>query len=196
MALGAVVAAPAAAADGPLLAPPETCANDDSVDASPETMEVALGCLINHARRAHGVPVLPRGSRLDRSAQMKADLIVECDQFAHSPCGRPWAEVFREAGYRGWAREVLATGTEEFGTARAAMEMWLGSPRHRGALLNSEWTTFGVGARAPVTLDGSENAAVFTAHFGRPPSRPPKRRPGDALRSRNQPALHGVGYGD
>lgn len=184
LALGAIAAAPSAAADGPLLAPPGTCVNDDSVDASPEAMEAALGCLVNHARRAQGAPVLPRGSRLGRSAQMKADLIVECNQFAHSPCGRPWAEVFREAGYRGWAREVLATGTEELGTARAAIEMWLTSPNHRQAVLDPEWTAFGVGVRAPVTLEGSEGAAVFTAHFGRPPSRPPERQPGDGLRSK------------
>jgi uncharacterized protein YkwD len=187
LALGALVATPAGAADGPLLAPPGTCANDNSVGASPDTMEAAIGCLVNHARRAHGAPALPRGSRLARSAQMKADLIVKCDQFAHSPCGRPWAEVFREAGYRGWAREVLATGTGELGTARAAMEMWLNSPNHREAILAPEWTAFGIGVRAPVTLEGTEDAAVFTAHFGRPPSRPSERQPGDALRSRKWP---------
>jgi uncharacterized protein YkwD len=187
MALGLVGAVPAFAADGPLLAPPDTCPAESSIDASPETIEMALGCLINHARRAAGVPAVPRAARLSRSAQMKVDLIVQCDEFSHSPCGRPWSEVFRQTGYRGWAREILSVGTVEMGTARSAMEMWLASPGHRSALLNPEWTMFGVGVRTAVTLEGEEGTTLMAAHFGRPPSRPSERQPGDGIRK--QPAL-------
>jgi uncharacterized protein YkwD len=183
IALGMIATAPAVAAD-PLLAPLATCAGDDRTDAPPDRAEAALACLVNHARRESGVAPLPRGSRLNRSAQMKTDLIVKCDEFTHSPCGRPWAEVFREAGYRGWAREILATGSGDLGTARGVMEMWLDSPNHRDAVLAPEWTSFGVGVRTGVTLAGSSETAVMTAHFGRPPSRPSERQPTDGLRAK------------
>lgn len=185
LAVGALVATPyATAADDPLLAPADTCAGDERVDATPPQVEASLACLINHARRTSGLPVLPRGSRLSRSAQMKTDLIVKCDTFSHSPCGRPWAEVFREAGYRGWSREILAMGTENLGTARGAMGMWLDSSVHRDAVLGKEWTAFGVGVETNATLEGSDGVSVLTAHFGRPPTRPSDRQPGDGVKAR------------
>lgn len=104
-----------------------------------------LRCLHNYARKVNGLPLLQPVTTLYRAAAIKADRIIECGQFTHSPCGDPWTLAFDEAGYQGGSRgENLAGG---YPTIRHTFAGWLNSPGHRGNILNASFRHYGSGYR-------------------------------------------------
>lgn len=107
-----------------------------------------MACLVEWARGRAGAAPLRRSPALDSSAALKADAIVRCGVFSHTPCRRSFVSFFLEAGYaraRRWsAAEVLALGSDELGTAREAFRLWLESPVHREDLLGRNWRDLGV----------------------------------------------------
>ena len=159
-------AGPAAAAD-PLLAPAGVCPDATSATASVGAQKAAMRCLVEWARRAAHLRAVDTSSRLGRSSQAKADLIARCGSLTHSPCGRPWNEVFTRVGFRGRYFENLASSGGSYGTARGAMGMWLESPRHRRGLLARDVTVVGVGLRLQARVDGYRGS-VWALHLGRP----------------------------
>ncbi len=133
--LGVVAAAGPAVAANPLLAPTGACPGQSAAGASPALQERAMTCLVSWTRRAAGVGKARRSSTLNRSAQMKADLIARCGTLSHTACGKRWDGVLDQVGFHGLAYENLAAGAGRQGTPRAALAMWLNSPAHRSALL-------------------------------------------------------------
>ncbi len=165
--LGVVAAAGPAAAADPLLAPTGACPGHTVVGASPALQKKAMTCLIAWTRRAAGVRKARRSSTLNRSAQMKTDLIARCGTLTHTACGKRWDSVLDQVGFRGLAYENLAAGSGRQGSPRAALAMWLNSPAHRSALLEPRATVFGVGLRVGVVFEGWRGA-VWTLHLGKP----------------------------
>ncbi len=165
--LGLAAAAGPATAANPLLAPAGQCPGQTAVGASPALQEKAMTCLVAWARRAAGVRTARSSSTLNRSAQMKADLIARCGRLTHTACGKRWDGVLDQVGFRGLAYENLAAGSGRQSSPRAALAMWLNSPGHRGALLASRATVFGVGLRLHVMVEGWRRS-VWALHLGKP----------------------------
>lgn len=159
-------AAPATAADR-LLAPVSACADQTSVNVPAARQEAAMACLVRWARSNAGVRSGDPTGSLQRSAQMKADLIARCGRLTHAACGKPWNGVFRSVGFRGLAFENLAAGSGRYASVRSAMANWLRSPGHRAALLDGRVTVFGVGSRQRVKVNGWRGS-VWALHLGRP----------------------------
>ena len=140
-----------AAALGACLAlPPATSAT--ATHASAQSAACAGGattrmvCYHERTRGRLGLGRLHRNPELDRAARLKAQQIVRCHRFAHSPCAEPWDGVFFDVGYlpwrRGWAvGENLAYGwSVAYGAFRGLMR----SPPHRANILDPTFREIGV----------------------------------------------------
>jgi hypothetical protein len=182
VALGSL-AAPASAADDPLLAPLGQCANDTNLAATEAAQRTAMYCLINHARTKSGRRALgyctPTGvcnvvdgtyvKRLAASAQRKAYDVRVCPRplpnYGHNACNRAtnyWIAYYQYPA-RYWA-ENITFGTQW--TARRAMAWWLQSAGHRATMLSTTYAELGVGMVKGYTPEGGSSSQVWVAHFG------------------------------
>jgi hypothetical protein len=123
----------------------------------------------NAARAANGVAPLKLNSKLDASAQAKANDMVARDYWSHNtPNGDPpW--VFIEAQGYTYQKlgENLATG---FNNEQATIDGWMASPSHRDNLLDSAFIDVGFGY-ANITdykAVGGGPMTVIVAHYGKP----------------------------
>ena len=167
----AVVAAPTSASDSyaALLAPRGTCADDASLHLDPASARAAMLCLVNYARTRSGLAPLRLREMLNLAGQAKLHADLSCDEFSHSPCGRPFQSVF--AGYLAGASsyrigENLAWGTGDEGTPRQTLNSWLRSPEHRANLLTPEFRDLGIGYLAGQRFRGVRGATLWSQEFG------------------------------
>src|SRR5690348_15302412 len=72
------------------LAPPSACASADDVQAALHLQKRALICLVNWTRRHVGLRTLRWSKMLADAAGSKADIIANCGDFSHYPCGTRW----------------------------------------------------------------------------------------------------------
>ncbi len=121
--------------------------------------------LTNQTRANLSLGVLKENTKLDQSAQAKANDMLQQQYFAHvSPNGAsPWS-WFAAAGYRyTYAGENLAV---HFTSAEDVQEGWLASPTHRANIVQPNYTEMGVGV-AMGTFEGFDSIFVVE-HFGAP----------------------------
>ena len=154
------------------LAPRGACPGQANPSASLNEQATSLGCLVNWARRRHGLRGVGELPLLDRSALLRALAIRRCDDFSHTPCGQPFSAIFYAVGYLtlGGNAEVgenLAWGQGALGTARRTMRSWLFSPPHRANLFRAGWNDFGVSIVKADRLSGVANARIWVSQFGR-----------------------------
>jgi len=119
--------------------------------------------LTNQARSSNGLPALRMDSRLNSSAQAKAQNMFAEDYWAHvSPSGiQPWY-WFTQANYSyKYAGENLAN---DFDTSAGVMDGWMNSPGHRANILNVNYVDVGF-AVVNGTLVGRQTTLVV-AHYG------------------------------
>jgi uncharacterized protein YkwD len=127
-----------------------------------------MQCLVNWARRHHGLSGLRSSARLDRSSLLRAAAIRRCREFSHTPCGQSFMGVFARVGYPRSARvgENLFWGSSTNGSARSAFQGWLASPGHRHIVFMRGWRGLGIGlVRAP-QLFGAAEVSVWVVQFG------------------------------
>lgn len=142
-----------------------------AVAASSASASSTTGDLLNAAnvaRAQHGLGALRASAMLMRSAQLKADDIVRCGSFSHTPCGAAFARTFQQSGYlhrRTRVGENLYWGTGSLGSAANAVAAWLHSPPHRANLLG-RWRDAGVGLVHAQTLFGYHDVWLFVLEFG------------------------------
>jgi uncharacterized protein YkwD len=166
----AAVAAPAAGGSYPaLLAPRGTCADDASLNLDPAAARSAMLCLVNYARARSGLAPLRLVSTLNLAGQAKLQADLSCDQFSHSPCGRPFESVF--ALYLAGASsyqigENLAWGTGYYGTPRQTLNNWLHSAEHRANLLTPQFRDLGIGYLRDQSFRGLQGATLWSQEFG------------------------------
>ena len=126
-------------------------------------------CLVGWARARARVRPLRPSAELDAAAEQKAEAITACDEFSHTPCGRPFRSFFERAGYarsRPWSTaEVLAFGSRRLVSARQVFRLWLASPVHRTNLLVSDWRD--VGVALVWAGDGPNAEATWVVDLGR-----------------------------
>lgn len=125
----------------------------------------------NAARVANGLESLQVDSRLNNSAQMKAQHMADNDYWAHvAPDGtQPWY-FFQAAGYSYTrAGENLAYG---FMTSQSTVDGWMGSPSHRTNILG-DYVNVGFGIINVANYQGNGNETIVVAHYGSPISYSP-----------------------
>jgi len=130
-----------------------------------------MRCLLNEARRQHGLRALRHSRALDRAAGLRAAAIRRCQDFSHTPCGRSFGSVYTASGYSLETHSVaenLAWGTGSLGSAAGTVRSWLASPEHRQNMLDGGWRKFGVAVVSAPRLDGAQNVTLWVAEFGEP----------------------------
>jgi uncharacterized protein YkwD len=152
---------------GTELAPLETCPNQTDPELSAAQQAEVMLCMTNYARAANGMRPLAPSSQLGRAAEQKSADIVNCDEFSHEACGRPFTFWDQRYGYlKGcWkAAENIAWGTGEYSTVRSIFQAWLESPEHHANILGP-YREIGIALRVGV-IEGHEEAAIWTQDFG------------------------------
>jgi uncharacterized protein YkwD len=121
-------------------------------------MRLAVLCLINGQRAAHGLPGLQASPRLDLSAQRWTDVMVSSGNFTH---GSDFSARITAAGFS-WssAGENIAAG---FLTPREVVSGWMGSADHCRNVLGPAYRDVGTGV-VPRGLDGV-GPATWTQDF-------------------------------
>ncbi len=128
---------------------------------------VSILNLHNEARAKQGLENLRLNSRLNKSAQLKAQAMLETDCWDHyCPNGKsPW-DFFDEAGYNYiYAGENLAEGFED---NKTVFEAWMNSKTHRDNILRGEFREVGIGI-VYGRFQGIQNNAIIVVHFGTRP---------------------------
>ena len=149
------------------LPPLGTCPGELDARAAAGSQLNSLHCLVNAVRARRGLRRLRLVSPLVRSSAFRADAIVRCRQFSHTPCGQPFGAVFRRVGYSG--RGVAVGETLAFAsnaTPRWTVDAWLRSPAHRRVLLASSWRDFG-GVNVNASALFGAQSRLWVAQFGR-----------------------------
>jgi uncharacterized protein YkwD len=138
---------------------------------SVEALETSLLERINGARHANGLRGLQVSPALRRAATAHARWLARSGSFTHSSAdgSSPTARIRRY--YRGsLVGETLLWGSPSVDAAQA-LERWLGSPAHRGVLLDRRFREIGVSAvsaeNAPGTYGGLD-ITVVVADLGAP----------------------------
>jgi uncharacterized protein YkwD len=116
------------------LAGEERCPRSEDVDASQSVQVQVMLCLVNYARAQEGLQPLALSGQLGVVAAAKAADIVNCRDFNHTACGKPWNEAALQAGYRGSLGENLYAAEGPLVAPRAALNTCLNSPGHRANL--------------------------------------------------------------
>lgn len=107
--------------------------------------------LVNADRAKNGVAPLKEDSRLDQSAQMKADDEVKYKYFGHiSPADSPFAghhgyEYINQVGINCKADSENLTENSFINDASHAVAAWIDSPTHHQAMINPDYTLTGFG---------------------------------------------------
>jgi uncharacterized protein YkwD len=159
-----------------LLAPPGACGPAaDRLDLDAVTAQKAMRCLTNYARSHAGLPPLAASAMLNGAGTAKLAADVACGEFTHTPCSKPFTDVF--ARYLTGATsytvgENIAWGTGSFGTPRETMDGWLNSPEHRQNILSAAFHQIGIGYLSEQTFQGTTGATLWSQEFG---TRSPKR---------------------
>jgi uncharacterized protein YkwD len=154
------------------VAPESECPGAEDLTAAASALEQTEICLLNYARRAAGLAPLQISPLLMRSAEIKADEIVRCNQFSHEACGIDVRQPFADSGYfapnsESRFGENLAWGGAEAGSPRGALLGWLESPEHRANLLRNDWQEQGIALVAVRNFRGVADSRIWVSHFGR-----------------------------
>ncbi len=144
---------------------PYAHANPNSVPF--QVAKAATLCLLNHERRAHGLPPLRDNRRLDAASQRHARDMARRKYFAHGNFVGRIRHARYLAGTRSWTvGENIAWGSYGFATPAAIVHGWMLSPKHRANILRRGFHEIGVGVALGAPVGGERNAATYATDFG------------------------------
>lgn len=146
-----------------LLATASLAASDPINEVAPLSACPAKGsqlfCAHNYVRHLYAIARLHKNALLYTAAKLKAQRMVACGQFTHTPCGDSFTLVFQQAGYAyRTAGENAALG---YTGVRAVMAAWLASAGHRANILNATFCDYG--ANSAFKLNGQR---LWVVDFG------------------------------
>lgn len=148
------------------LAPVSTCPGGSTQVA----LDRSMVCYLNYARARRGLGPLEVVYQLNRSSLLKALAIQRCNQFSHTPCGKPFAATFEAVGYEGGIStaygENIAWGEGQAGSVRVVVSGWLNSPHHRENLFSRSWAEQGIAVLPVPRFLGSKDATIWVSQFG------------------------------
>lgn len=111
----------------------------------------ALVCLVNDARRQHGLATVKVDSALMQAAAAKGNDMQQCG-FEHEACGRDTGYWPRAKGYDGRCSGENIAWKQS--SRQEVFEDWMSSPAHRANILRADFRDVGVnmtpGARGPL----------------------------------------------
>jgi uncharacterized protein YkwD len=141
--------------------------------ATEHQLRTSVLCLVNLARKHHGVRPLHFNSALRHSATIHSMSMVRSGSFSHyGPGGSTLTTRIARAGYL--ARVAAYRVAENIGTGQgrrfaspfAIVQEWMHSAGHRENILDPGLHDFGVGVARGDPLGGGANAATYTLDFG------------------------------
>jgi uncharacterized protein YkwD len=146
------------------------CRNAHVMPDRPGVGSSSVVCVINRARRRHGLAPLAVNQQLRKAGGRYARDMVARHYFSHvSPEGRTMGDRLRAIGYVAGATysigEALGTGTGTEATPGSTVRAWMHSPPHRALLLSPAFREVGIGVM-PGTPFGGAGAATYVAEFG------------------------------
>lgn len=151
------------------------CPNAGSppAQASLHFLRSSVLCLVNRARKLHGLRPLQYNVDLRDSATGHSNDMVQNRYFSHFGSGgsSPGARVAR-TGYLASAGvyiigEDIGGGVgRRFGSPLAVFQAWMHSPSHRDNILEPKFDDDGVGVARGFPLIGDPNSATYTLDFG------------------------------
>jgi uncharacterized protein YkwD len=121
----------------------------------------------NSQRTSNGSTPLTINSKLNASAQAKANDMVVRDYWSHNtPDGKePWVFIDAQGYVYTKAGENLAYG---FSSSNETVIGWMNSPSHRANLLDTVFTEVGFGFANSANFVGTGNETIIVAHYGKP----------------------------
>jgi uncharacterized protein YkwD len=174
-AVGAVVAT--------VLVSPAGARNDTFATRAPAAARAAVSVSaleaqvladVNATRRQRGLRPLRFSVALARAADAHSRDMARRGYFSHTSADGAafWRRVERfypSAGFRSWSvGENLVWASPDLSSS-SALSMWMGSPPHRGNLLNRQWREIGLSAvhvTAAPGVFGGQAVTIVTANFG------------------------------
>ena len=153
------------------VAPEAVCPGGSSLDAPAGDQQTTMLCLLNFARKVHGLGPLATQPALMESARIKAADIARCRDFSHTACGATVLSAFERASYVSPYQdsrygENLAWGATDAGTPRGALLGWLESQEHRQNLFREDWTEQGISFVYVGDFRGVADSRIWVSHFG------------------------------
>jgi hypothetical protein len=148
------------------LAPEGTCRGDSEAATGRQEQLLAMRCLLDWARRERGLPPLPMSAQLNHAAALKAEAILRCNDFSHTPCGSGFGVTLRAAGWRGGAGENIAWGASLARSPRVLVDGWLHSDGHRENLFRATWRAQGIAFLPAQSFQGEGRAAIWVHELG------------------------------
>jgi uncharacterized protein YkwD len=148
------------------LADERTCPGAESTTAPLAQQAETMVCLIDYARRVHGLAPLLVAPILSAAAKLKGDRIVRCGNFDHAPCGPNSLDVANEVDYLGAWGENLYIAEGRFGAPRPALDGWLNSPEHRENLFHADWRIQSIYVTKPGSFPGFRDSTLWVSEFG------------------------------
>jgi uncharacterized protein YkwD len=125
-------------------------------------------CLTNYARSRSGLQPLRANPLLAQAGQAKLAADLACDQFSHTPCGKPFQSVFA-AYLRGASSyqigENIALASGDYSTPRQTMNLWLHSTDHRKNILTPGYRELGIGYQPNQTFQGHSGITLWSQEF-------------------------------
>lgn len=122
--------------------------------------------LINNHRSKQGLSKLNISTKLEKSAELKLDHMIEEDCWSHI-CAEivPW-DFMRQASYDYiYAGENLAEG---FSKDEDIIEAWLKSPKHRENIEHPSFLEMGIAIECTIGYQKSKYNCIVANHFGTP----------------------------
>jgi uncharacterized protein YkwD len=110
-----------------------------------------LFTMINDERAKAGVKPLVRDTRLDTTAQSRADDMVARHYFSHRDpvTDENMVDILKSQSQCTYASEnIISSGTTDRNAA--AIEWWLNSPAHKKAMLDPDYETTGFGINGDI----------------------------------------------
>jgi uncharacterized protein YkwD len=167
-----LVAASAAALALAVPASSGAAPNCSGANANPNDVPIAQSqratlCLLNKARRAHGLRALRENGRLDLASVRHAQDMVRRDYFDHGDyLGRIRSTSYLR-GARSWSvGENIAWGSENLATPASIVNGWMHSPGHRRNILDRSFREIGIGVARGTPANGVQNGATYATDFG------------------------------
>ena len=139
-----------------------TASTQAQIVTVPSSSEILA--LVNEERAKVGQPALKEDPRLTQSTQMKVDDMVKNNYLDHvnPTTGRHGYEYITDSGMSCHpGGENFAWGWGSQSSARALVDRWLNSPKHKEAMLSSQFTITGMS----VGLMPDKKTVVAVEHF-------------------------------
>lgn len=132
-----------------------------------EMSQSGLLSATNQRRAANGKGALTINSKLNASAQAKANDMVARDYWSHNtPDGQePWVFIDAQGYNYKKAGENLAYG---FSSSSETVTGWMNSPSHKENMLDGTYTEVGFGYANSPNFVGTGNETIVVAHYGAP----------------------------